>query len=239
MKYSNINETNSVIPLNIFQTWHTKALPIKMQECVDSLKASNPEFKHYLFNDEECRNFMKENFDGDILQAYDTLVPGAFKADLWRYCILYKLGGIYLDIKYKCVNGFKFITLTDDEYFVKDRYDLFNDIGVYNALMICKPGNEILRKCINKVVENVNNRFYGTSALGVTGPLMMIEFFNPKQRKQLELLYHYDKDGYYYIVYKNKIILQLYTEYRKEQFKFQSVRHYSVLWDEKSIYKNI
>jgi mannosyltransferase OCH1-like enzyme len=230
------NVTNTVIPLNIFQTWHTKVLPIKMQECVDSIKACNPEFNHYLYDDKECRNFIKSNFDTDVLYSYDTLVPGAFKADLWRYCVLYKLGGIYLDIKYKCVHGFKFLTLTDNEYFVKDRYDSMTELAVYNALIICKPGNEILRKCINKVVENVRDRYYGISPLIITGPLMMIEFFNPKQRIELETIYHYDKDGIYYIVYRNKIILQLYSEYRKEQFKYQSVRHYSVLWNERSIY---
>ena len=54
-----------------------------------------------------CREFIKNNFDLDILNAYDILKPGAFKADLWRCCILYIYGGIYLDIKYGCFAGFK------------------------------------------------------------------------------------------------------------------------------------
>jgi mannosyltransferase OCH1-like enzyme len=226
----------SVIPLNIFQTWDTKKLPPKMAECVESIKECNPEFKYYLYDDNECREFIKINFDAEVLYSYDALVPGAFKADLWRYCILYKLGGIYLDIKYKCVNGFKFITLTDKEYFVKDRYEVLNRLAIYNALMICKAGNEICLKCINKVVENVRLRYYGSSALQITGPLMMIEFFTPNEKRELNDLYHYDKDGYYYIVYKDHKILTVYNEYRNEQLKFEKNKHYSVMWDEKTVY---
>ena len=48
------------------------------------------------------------------------MVPGAYKADLWRYCILYIYGGIYIDIKLEPINGFRFRELLDKEYFVLD-----------------------------------------------------------------------------------------------------------------------
>ena len=108
-----IKETyNSIIPLNIFQTWHTKKLPPKMFNSIQVIRRFNPRFRYYLFDDNDCREFIKKNYDSDILNAYDSLIPGAFKADLWRYCILYKMGGIYLDIKYKPYNGFRFINLS-------------------------------------------------------------------------------------------------------------------------------
>ena len=91
---------NSVIPLHIFQTWHTKNLPPNMRQSVEYIKRSNPRFHHRLFDDNECHDFIRDNFDESVLHAYNKLIPGAYKADLWRYCVLYKLGGIYLDIKY-------------------------------------------------------------------------------------------------------------------------------------------
>jgi mannosyltransferase OCH1-like enzyme len=39
---------NSVIPLNIFQTWHTKTLPPLMFNAVNKIKAINPRFKYCL-----------------------------------------------------------------------------------------------------------------------------------------------------------------------------------------------
>ena len=53
-------------------------------------------------------HFIKSHFSKRVLYAYDKLIPGAFKADLWRYCIIYINGGIYIDIKYECLH-FKFI----------------------------------------------------------------------------------------------------------------------------------
>ena len=150
----------------------------------------------------DCRGFINDNFNVDVLYSYDTLVPGAFKADLWGYCILYKLGGVYLDIKYKWINGFKLIALTTDEHFVRDRCVevVLNRLAIYNALMICKPGNEILLKCINRVVENVRNRFYDTSALDITGPIMMVYIFTLFEKRKLNNIYHYDQYGFDYIV---------------------------------------
>ena len=33
-----------------------------------------------------------------VRQAYDSLIPGAFKADLFRYCVLLIYGGVYADV---------------------------------------------------------------------------------------------------------------------------------------------
>jgi hypothetical protein len=61
---------------------------------------------HYLFNDNSCREFLAITFPPDVVYAYDKLIPSAFRADLWRYCILYMFGGVYMDIKYKwCGDG--------------------------------------------------------------------------------------------------------------------------------------
>jgi mannosyltransferase OCH1-like enzyme len=98
-----------------------------MNDCVNSIKTKNPDFIHHLFDDDDCRNFIKDNFPEDVLYAYDTLIPGAYKADLWCYCILYKKGGIYLDIKFNCVNDFDFKELLYNEHFVLDK----NKIGIY------------------------------------------------------------------------------------------------------------
>ena len=148
---------NNIIPLKIYQTWYSKDLPLKMKERVESLKLSNPRFEHYLFDDNDCREFIKDNFDIAILNAYDNLIPGAYKADLWRLCVLYINGGIYMDIKLKCINGFKLIELTESEHYVKDRHP---PLTVYNALMVCVKNNPFLWKAISKIVFNVQHKFY-------------------------------------------------------------------------------
>ena len=230
---TNILRPTTVIPLQIFQTWYTKDLPPYMRKCVDTLKSQNPEFKHFLYDDDECREYIAKNYDADVLSAFDQLIPGAYKADLWRYCVLYKEGGIYLDIKYRCSAGFKLIELTDDEYFVKDREWTYR--GVYNAFMVCKPGNPILKLAIDRVVNNVDMRYYGVTALAPTGPYLLVNCMTPSQYKSMVL--RFDEIDGFHIIYGNMQILTEYPEYRQEQRQFQKNKHYGYLWDRRQIYK--
>ena len=68
-----------------------------MQLNFDTINKINPLFTHYVFSDNDRRLFIEQHFDTTVLHAYDSLIPGAYKADLWRYCVLYINGGIYLD----------------------------------------------------------------------------------------------------------------------------------------------
>jgi hypothetical protein len=244
--FESLHLPTSVIPLDIYQTWKTTALPPKMKACVEDLKAKNPEFRHHLYDDTMCRAFIQNNFPTDVLDAFDTLIPGAFKADLWRYCILYKRGGIYLDIKFNCVRGFRLINLTDKEYFVLDRTRLQNKnvaqelkmindpdyykkieadcdswkdrkVGIYNAVMVCKPGNPVLLRCINKIVRNVKKRDKGYNPFYVTGPgLLGEEYFQGDYTKIRDFELFNSVNGWF-VLNKEGKILEHYPEYRNEQ----------------------
>jgi len=227
---------NSIIPLKIYQTWYTKELPLKMKECVEILKSQNPKFEHYLFDDNDCREFIKDNFDIAILNAYDSLIPGAYKADLWRLCVLYINGGIYMDIKLKCINGFKLIELTESEHYVKDRH---LPLTIYNALMVCQKNNPFLWKAICKIVFNVQNKFYGKDALDPTGPLMLGKIIlNNKLKLNIDIK-HYEGGGY--LIYKNRFVISTeYPEYDSERSKTYNAinkKRYNIMWDERNIYR--
>ena len=231
---SNTNNCGFEIPNNIFQTWHTKKLPIRMLQSITKIKSLNPRFRYYLFDDNDCRKFIKNNFDIDVLNAYDILIPGAYKADLWRYCILYKYGGIYIDIKYYPVNNFKFINLLKKEHWVLDN----GGGGVYNAFMVCKPNNEILLKAINQIVINVKNKFYGNCFLEPTGPRLLAIFFTKEEMANFDTKHiltgqnDYDK----HILFNNNKILQCYSGYLKDRDDYSVKKHYAILWKEKCIY---
>ncbi len=239
-KYNNTKDKKSVIPLDIYQTWHTKDLPPSMRESVNKLKSCNPEFTHHLFDDEDCREFIKEHFSSDVLYAFDKLKPSAYKSDLWRYCVLYINGGIYLDIKYHCVGNFKLINLTDKEYFVRDRV-VCNNHGIYNAFLVCKPKNEIMLKCIHQIIQNVRNKYYGKTSIHPTGPMMMQDFFTQSDIISFDMEYtptmeHDSKNRLDIIKYRGKNILTSYIGYREEQNKYSINEHYSILWKNKDIY---
>jgi len=226
---------NPIMPLKIFQTWYTKDLPPKMRKRVQQLKILNPRFEHFLFDDNDCREFIKQHFNEDVLNTYNSLIPGAYKADLWRLCVLYIHGGIYMDIKLQCINGFKLIELTERNHFVFDRIP---PLSIYNALMACEKGHPFLLMAIFKIVENVKNKFYGNDPLEPTGPLMLGNLIRSNKLKLNIDLKHYMDGGF--LIYKNKFVISTeYPEYKNErtqQYNKIDRKRYDAMWIEKRIY---
>jgi len=230
------------IPLVCYTVWHSNTLPPKMQANFDHLCEMNPEIRFELFDEDKCRKFIDENYDKDVLDAYDRLVPSSYKSDLWRFCILHRYGGIYMDIKYITANGFRLIELCEKEHFVLDRDNYWenNQMGVYTALISVQPRNKILRACIQQITHNTENYYYGYNALYPTGPGLLGSIYfenefaqNIHRMKDIEL-FHIEANNS--IVYKNTIVLAVYDGYRDEQSVYQNNLHYSHLWNQRSIY---
>lgn len=232
----------SIIPLHIYQTWSSKELPPKMKQYRDQMIQKNPEFTFHLYDDKDCEKFIQEHFHPIVVWAYQSLKPGAYKADLWRYCILFVKGGIYMDIKYRPIQGFRFIALSEKNHFVKD----FSFIkkkdtpekngGIYNALLVSTPHNPIFKNCIQQIVIHVKNRFYGVNPLSPTGPLLLKHMISQEEKKKIQMQFLRDHE---IITYQEIPILQYYPDYRKEQKKTNPHNHYHQLWKNKDIYKNI
>lgn len=221
------------IPLHIYQVWHdSKDMPSSVKDSIQQIKQQNPEFQHHLYDEPMCRNFIKENFPKNVLHAYDSIIPHAYKADLWRYCILYKKGGIYLDSKYYGVEKFKLIQLTGKEYFCKGVSNTF--YSIYNAILICKPRNPILAQAIKKVVEHVETRYYG-SVPWCIGPLMLRSFFTDRSFDALELSLDYVNKVKRYISYQGHRILKYNESYQKE--KAQRSEHWTKYWETRQLYE--
>jgi mannosyltransferase OCH1-like enzyme len=214
-----------------------------MAENIYSLLKSNPEFDYYLYSDEKSAEYIRENFDEDVIYAFETLKPGAFKSDLWRYCVLYKTGGVYIDIKYNTVDTLVSLLENTPSIFVKDR-DFFGNLKcVYNGLMTSPPENEIFKHCIDDVVRNCKLKLYNTTAVDVTGPCVlgrMLAKYEPETLKNIPYAYDVETDASKshidIIKYKNKSVLKSYPEYRSEQAQFQKTGRYTQMWMDKNIY---
>lgn len=219
-----------LIPLNIFQTWHSLELPPKMEENLELMKKTNPEFKHFLYDDDMCREFIEKNFSADVVWAFDKLKPGAYKADLWRYCILYTHGGIYLDIKFKCINNFKLIQCTDREYWVKDRKRNIN--GIYQAFMVTFPKNKILWNAIQQIISHCKTTDYtNLNPLAISGPSLIGQYFNEVDFNTFVLQNVGD-----IITLNGKNVLAHYQHYRSEQRTKQKTQHYDFMWHMRNSY---
>lgn len=151
----------------IYQTWKTKTLPEEIIRGIEYMMKLNPEFTHCLYNDEEMHSFIKNNYDTDIQKAYESLNIGAAKADLWRYLILFKYGGVYLDIDSLIINNLKNL-IVDDNHAIISRER--NPNKFVQWMLIYPPKHPILEICIKKCLWNIKKKS-SNNILELTGPI--------------------------------------------------------------------
>lgn len=107
------------IPKIIHQTVEEKrGLHPRFAANVGRLISLNPQWRHVLYDDDDRAAFISNHYGSDMLGYYTSINPiyGAARADLFRYLALYKLGGVYLDIKSTVTRPLDEVLGQDDEY---------------------------------------------------------------------------------------------------------------------------
>lgn len=88
-------ETEGRIPAIVLRTAEPNWADVDsdVKDMYAKLELDNPGWKNVYFSGRECRQFVLDHFGRRTCEAYDKLVPGAYRADLFRYCAVYVLGG--------------------------------------------------------------------------------------------------------------------------------------------------
>jgi hypothetical protein len=141
------------MPLVIYESWSTRNVPKGMKENLELVRKVNPEFDMYIYSDAECEEFIKDNFSNDVLGAFNSLIPGAYKSDLWRYCVLYVKGGVYMDIKIHSIPTRPLFTTISSWFCTKDSSD-----------PVCRPEN-IVQSIQDTAIQQ--QTLFGTNAIFV------------------------------------------------------------------------
>ncbi|MAH20706.1 MAG: hypothetical protein CMB96_04620 [Flavobacteriaceae bacterium] len=255
----------NIVPPHVYQTWHTKDMHFVWLEQFKAMKDLNKHITFHLFNDDDCRNYIKNNFETKVLWAYDSLNPSAYKADLWRYCVLYKEGGIYLDIKLLCyeldlLRKEKFLRVEDlqmgpcqfsrlETYYDEDYYSHNKPApGLWQAVMAAEPGHTVLKQAIDTIVDNVFHSFYGINPLSITGPGLIGNIANSNNVIPCGMKLHKISVGpeqeWIHVLFNGVPIVKLIDYYRhysnynysKNHIDHNS-NHYSTLWSKGNVFK--
>lgn len=172
-----------MIPKKIYQSWKTKKLSDKMSQIVENTQKMNPDYSYELFDDADCRQFILTHFGPNYANAFDILIPGAFKCDFWRYAKLYVDGGIYMDMDMVPLVPFdqmlnerdEFVSVVDSEPFA-----IFAKLpGIFQSFIACRPKHPILLLSLQLSFANIVTRRTGPlEQLSITGPVVMAIAFN-------------------------------------------------------------
>ena len=144
-----------------------------LQHATSTVKNAFPNDNHTIYNKDSLRQFIADNYDADVLGAYDALRPYSYKADLGRFCLLNKLGGWYFDIAVRVVNPvevgdrIQFLAFRDIQRFS------YTTWACATTVLYSKPDNIALATAIEMIVNNCQEKYYGITPLCPTGPTLL------------------------------------------------------------------
>jgi mannosyltransferase OCH1-like enzyme len=241
-----IKGSKQKIPLIIHQTNELDKVPVNMKRAMDTITEFNPDYDIYYYNAAERRKFIAKHFDKRTLHCYDILIPGAYQADLFRYCVLYIKGGVYLDSCFESVRPLNQLIQAKDKFIAAVDND---PKDIYNAFIAAIPRHPILKKTIDLLLQRVERKEYGSSCLYVTGPVLLRDaFINVVQNKVdvraynngVRLLKHTHNQECASGVIHDGSIEYFYTKYpgyRIDAKWYHPNPHYGILWKERRIYR--
>lgn len=191
------------IPKSIHQIYYNShSLSEELVENINHIKKLNKDCSYHLW-DSDIEPFILEHYGEGVLQIYKRINPAyrAAQADLARYLIIYKLGGLYLDVKSSMTKPLAEILRADDHAILSHwdnrKGELHESWGIGHKelpnsergeylqwVLIYQQGNPILRDVIIdtlKAIEDYNPFIVSIGRGGVlstTGPIVYTKAIN-------------------------------------------------------------
>jgi inositol phosphorylceramide mannosyltransferase catalytic subunit len=167
-------------------------LPNEITENIRYLKNNNPDFEYKFYDKKNIFNFVSAQYGNSVLSRLKKINPnyGAVLADIFRYLLIYKLGGIYLDVKSTLKKPLQEVIKADWSFIISQwnnsnitsRYYRFGlhpkflltPGGEYqNWFIVSEPNHPFLKKVIECVLFNIDNYFASRDWVGLYGVLRL------------------------------------------------------------------
>ncbi|MBT9369617.1 glycosyltransferase [Rhizobium sp. CSW-27] len=164
------------IPRIIHQTWKTHPVPPDKGD-TGSWQRLNPDWDYRFWDDAALRQFMAAEFP-DLLPLFDGYSRPVQRADLARYCLLKRFGGVYTDIDTRCLAPLA--PLAEDTRIIlceepPERHHHAQRRGLptlfFNGVMASPAGHPFWDKVIDLCVRMYPRK--NGDVLETTGPLLL------------------------------------------------------------------
>ena len=161
--YKNVTpSTEPLIPKIIHHIWLGSPIPNKYKRCIESWKKHHPDWTVKMWTDKDIFSFPFVT-GAKIKKARN---PGQ-RSDIFRYEILNRYGGLYVDTDFFCLKSHDIIHHTCD------LYASMNDSAIFNGLMGCSPKHPVVIACLNSIKKETKFSTMATSIMGQTGPHLL------------------------------------------------------------------
>ena len=186
----------TAIPRIIHQTYRSwDALPPDIRGGIAELRARNPGWDYRFYDDAAMAGFIRDAYGPAVLDYFDRIDPryGAARADLFRYLLIYRTGGVYLDIKSSVRPPLDELLRPEDQLILAQwtQGGRFEGAGRHDWSLggkidggefqqwhvMCAPGHPYIHAVIRAVMRNIDcyiPRMHGggrSAVLLLTGPI--------------------------------------------------------------------
>lgn len=161
------------IPKIIYQTYRNNKLPLITRFFIWWGQYRNKDYRYEFYDDKRIVEFLKKEFEPEVYNAYSKLAIGAAKGDFFRYAVLYKTGGVYIDIDGAILRPLSTIISPDDTAIITNE-GVADFVYVQWALIYDKE-HPFLKKTLAKCIDNINNNRFPNDVHRMTGPFAYTE----------------------------------------------------------------
>lgn len=178
-------------------------MPPAFAEMSASWRYKHPHWKHILWTDEMNLDFIRNEFPF-FLQQYLEYPTNIQRVDAVRYFLLYKYGGVYVDLDFECKENITPLISNASCIFGREPEEHCRthdrDLIISNAFMAASPGHPFIRALCNRlstVTSIAEDNIQIT--LDTTGPFMLSDLYQAYTKKEevdlldSSLLYPYTK----------------------------------------------
>jgi hypothetical protein len=233
-----------LIPKVIHQTFHSRSnMPDFLSENINRLQSMNPGWQYRLYDDGDCERFIRENYGDHVLGLFQSIHPsyGAARADLFRYLLIYRVGGVYLDIKSGCRVPLDSFLQEKDEFLLsywRDPKDGdHSECGIFSEFqqwhIMARPQHPFLGAVLAHVSEKLRNYDPLRDGVGkravlqVTGPIAYTRAILPLLHSQPHRFFEAEEAGVIYStipVRHDKIFRTHYSKVKRPLVRFAFVK---------------
>ena len=243
------------IPKFVFRTAKFKIdnLPAQVRNILMTTMRNSPEYIQVYLDDDEHIQFIREEFP-EYLNAYLSIIPGAYKADIVRLLLIYRYGGIYNDIGNKYLKPIHQYVNDNDELVLTKDHIQSGQFSICNGFIGAYKKHPIIKSMIDLVMYNVDNRRYGDNYLDIAGPNAIGRAFNrffdkedfsefrdgvftiPKESQTYKIKVFY-RDGRFIKLNGAKFIRYKFSKYSKIMYENTKIPHYAEYWNNRNVYQ--
>ncbi len=173
------------IPKLIHQTAKTRDLPDECRAYHERLIALHPGWKYHLWTDEDNLAFVRTEFP-DFLDVFVSLPKPIMRADVIRYLLMYKLGGLYLDTDYEMLKPFDLLHEQAVLPWESSRKPVPGGDLLCNCIFASEPGHPIFKMMIDdlKTGPPLSDK---VDVIEATGPKFVTRIFRAAAERNLPI----------------------------------------------------